>query len=227
MSGSNEGKSSLLKTRRRRGSYLGVTGKYPSLRNTHCLFAESFRERDLFALANFDPSIQRLDDHPHSITYRDGKRLRTYSPDAYLRRVEPKAPGELIEVKMSDQLEKNGAEFELAFAAAAEYAKARGDIFRVLTEKELPRPLIRNLRFLFPYRRRSPCERTENAILEALDSPKPLSVVCRELQARGFEQPSVIARAWRLVALQNVASDLDQILTPSSVLERRKWTVTV
>jgi hypothetical protein len=220
-------RSTLLKTRRRRGSYLGVTGKYPSLRNSHCLFAESFRERDLFALANFDSTVLRLDDHPLTIQYKDGNRLRSYTPDALLQRVDPTAPGEIIEVKMSDQLEKNAAELAPVFEAARAYAEANGKVFRILSEKELPRPLIRNLRFLFPYRRRASCTESETAILDALSEPKSVVRLCSDLLSKGMEQSQVIARAWRLVALQQVDTDLNQLLTPSAVLVRRPWTVTV
>ena len=227
MSGTKQARSELLKTRRRRGSYLGVTGKYPSLKNSHCLFAESFRERDLFALANFDPTVLRLDDHPLTIHYIDGNRSRSYTPDALLLRVDRSAPAEIIEVKMSDQLARDADRFEPAFQAAKAYAESCGKVFRVLTEKELPRPLIRNLRFLFPYRKRSPSAQIEDAILEALSEPKSLTKLCRELETRGLEPHKVIARAWRLVALQKVSSDFSSLLTPNSVLERKEWKVTV
>lgn len=227
MSRTKRGREAILKTRRRRGSYLGVTGKYPSLKSSHCLFAESLRERDLFAMANFDPSLEVVEDHPLTIQYQHEGRQRKYTPDARLVRRGMGHRAELIEVKTSDHLEKNQLEYAPAFAAAREYAAARGEVFRILTEAELPRPLVRNLRFLFPYRKRPAKKSLEEAILATLAMPVSLNALCSELEQAGHARGAVIAQAWRLVALQRVATDLDKPLTLEAVLELRAWEVTV
>lgn len=227
MSGTKQRNSKHFKRRRRRGSYLGVTGKYPSLKNEHCLFGESFRERDLFVACNFDPTIERVDDHPFKIDYLDGTKARHYTPDALLRRRLAGAPPEIVEVKLAERLTKDALKFEAAFAAARTYAAAHGMVFRILTEQELPRPQVRNLRFLFPYRYYPDCPLTEDAICRALVRSMTLGAICKELEANGLERSRVIDQVWRLVSLQQVEVDLDSVLSMASLLELRAWAITV
>ncbi|MCI1711380.1 MAG: TnsA endonuclease N-terminal domain-containing protein [Chiayiivirga sp.] len=227
MSGTKQRNSKHFKRRRRRGSYLGVTGKYPSLKNEHCLFGESFRERDLFVACNFDPTVERVDDHPFKINYLDGTKARHYTPDALLRRSQPGTPPEIVEVKLAEYLTKDALKFEAAFAAARAYAVTHGMVFRILTEQELPRPKVRNLRFLFPYRYYKDCPLTETAIRQALVRPMTLGAICKELEASGLERSRVIDQVWRLVSLQQVAVDLDSVLSMGSLLELRAWAITV
>src|SRR3989442_15883715 len=110
MSGPKSSRSSHFKRRRRRGSYLGVTGKYPTAKNTHSLFYESLRERDLFVTLNFDSDVEWVEDHPFAIDYEDEGKSRHYTPDASIRYRADKTgrtTRRLVEVKVAEHLEKS------------------------------------------------------------------------------------------------------------------------
>ena len=228
ISGTNstrKARASHFKVRRRRGSYLGATGKYPSPQNRHCLFFESFRERDLMVLLAFDPTVDVVEDHPLTIEYSEAGRSRSYTPDLLVQ-FKPSAARQslLIEVKTEAQLQRNAKKFNPGFAAARSHCKAHKMQFRVITEQSLPHPRVRNLRFLFPYR----LETADPALelrLRTLgsDGPKPIRHYAEVLQQEGYEQGNVISAIWRLAALQIVEVDLDAPLSLNSNMEAKTW----
>lgn len=222
MSGTNSTRrGSHFKRRRRRGSYLGVTGKFPTTQNKHSLFYESLRERDLFVLLAFQSDVETVEDHPFSIEHKVLGRTRRYTPDAMVKYV--KGQDDIIEVKTKGEWQRKRAEYDQTFDAATKHCEAEGKKFRVATEDHLPRPMVRSLRFLFPYRLYPRDADIEARILARVMSPCRLRDVCQDLAKEGFEEGDTIAQVWRLVALQKVAVDLDHSLSMSSMLEGRPW----
>jgi hypothetical protein len=218
-----------FKTRKRRGSYLGITGKFPSPQNPHCLFFEGFRERDLIVLLAFDDSVERLEDHPIQIEYQDGRRTRTYKPDLLVRFHRSAGRADLlIEVKLSTELRRTGREYRARFRAAGLYCRARGMAFRVITERTLPRPLVRNLRFLLPYRWESPEPELDSRLLAlASQGPKSLSSYVDSLKSEGISSGDVISAAWRLAATRKLKPDLSEPLSLNTTLEAGSWALTI
>jgi len=222
-------RSSHFKIRRRRGSYLGITGKYPSPQNRHCLFYESFRERDLIVWLAFDPTVEAVEDHPFKIEYTDAGRNRGYTPDLLIRfKPSVRRRPLLVEVKTEAELERSGKEFESAFRAARAYCKAHNMKFEVVTEKVLPRPRVRNLRFLFPYRLEVP-EPALGKQLKRLgaDGPKTLRNVVDSMSGENYEVGDVVAAVWHLAALQVVEVDLDTPLSMNSRMEAKSWSTKI
>jgi hypothetical protein len=226
MSGSNTGRKSHFKRRRRRGSYLGVTGKFPSQQNAHSLFYESLRERDLFVLLAFQQDVVHVEDHPFTIDYRSDGRQRHYTPDAlvrYAKSQKDKSPDDVVEVKVTSELIRKAAEYEKVFTAAKEHCTKQGSNFRVATEEQLRRPMVRNLRFLFPYRAFPSNAAAEREIRRNLAKPRSLTEICDRLAKIGIPPDETISQVWRLVALQHIAVDLDAPLSMQSLLEGRSW----
>ena len=225
MSGSKE--HSHFKRRRRRGSYLGVTGKFPSPKSAHSLFYESLRERDLFVALAFQPDVLQVEDHPFSIEYETAGRRRTYTPDARIL-YQPGCDGmsrcELVEVKMERELERKSAEYEPVFEAARRHCEAHGMTFRIVTETHLPRPYVRNLRFLFPYRATQAHEVLAPRLLELGTHGRTLAQLCTELDSEGFAEDEVVAQAWRLIAQQQMRTDLHLALSMDAIIETGEWT---
>ena len=222
-------RSSHFKVRRRRGSYLGITGKYPSPQNRHCLFYESFRERDLIVWLAFDPTVEAVEDHPFKIEYTEAGRDRVYTPDLLVRfKSSAKRRPLLIEVKTEAELERDGKKFEPAFRAARAYCKAHNMKFEVVTEKVLLRPRVRNLRFLFPYRLEVP-EPALGKRLKSLgaDGPKTLRNVVDSLSDKSYEVNDVVAAVWHLAALQVIEVDLDAPLSMNSRVEAKSWSTKI
>lgn len=229
MSGSKSKGNSHFKRRRRRGSYLGVTGKYPSPQSDHSLFFESFRERDLFVLLAFQPGVEVIEDHPFTIEYSLGNTRRRYTPDALVRyrADQRRGKGEVFEVKVSWELEKDPEVYAAPFAAAAAHCKTLDLGFRVLTEQDLPRPRVRNLRFLLPYRSYPEDARTAASIRQTLKVPMTLRDLCAAVVHEGVATEDAIAQVWRLVAHQQVAVGLDTPLSMDSLLEAKPWAMRV
>lgn len=222
-------RSSHFKVRRRRGSYLGITGKYPSPQNRHCLFYESFRERDLIVWLAFDPTVEAVEDHPFKIEYTHAGRNRVYTPDLLVRfKSSVRRRPLLIEVKTEAELERSGKDLEPAFSAARAYCKAHRMKFEVVTEKVLPRPRVRNLRFLFPYRLEVP-EPTLGKQLKRLsaDGPKTLRNVVDSMSGENYEVGDVVAAVWHLAARQVVEVDLDAPLSMNSRMEAKSWSTKI
>jgi hypothetical protein len=223
-------RSSHFKHRRRRGSYLTVTGKYPSPHNPHCLFYEGFRERDLFVYLNFVTTVLRVDDHIPKISYKDGKRIRSYTPDARIQfRPEPDGTPTrcslAVEVKLEIELERNQDVFQARFDAARAFCVAEGSEFRVVTEKLLVRPAVRSLRFLYRYRQYRAAPELVAAIGSSFTGSDPLTLasLIQSLEARSFESGKIIAAVWHLAALQKLKVGLDEPLSTATVLTNTPW----
>ena len=218
-----------FKTRKRRGSYLGVTGKFPSPHNQHCLFFEGFRERDLIVLLAFDDTVERLEDHSIQIEYQEDGKARTYRPDLFVKfRPASGRTDLLIEVKMSSELRRTGKQFAARFRAARLYCRRHSMRFRVITERSLPRPLVGNLRFLLPYRFEAPEPALDDAFLGlAQECARPLSEYVEKLGALGFACEDVIFGAWRLAARQVLKVELNSPFSMDTKMEAGAWTLTI
>lgn len=218
-------RGSNFKVRRRRGSYLGITGKYPSPQNRHCLFYESFRERDLIVLLAFDPTIETVEDHPFTIEYTEAGRNRVYTPDALVRfKASTKRRPLLIEVKTEAELERAGKTFEPAFNAARAYCKNHSMQFEVVTDKQLLRPRVRNLRFLFPYRLVAADSVLEGRVMElASTCPTTVRELVGVMANEGYVWGDVVTTVWRLTSLQRIEVDLDVLLSMNTYVEAKSW----
>lgn len=221
--------SSHFKIRRRRGSYLGITGKYPSPQNRHCLFYESFRERDLIVWLAFDPTVEAVEDHPFTIKYKEAGRNRSYTPDLLVRfKPSVRRRPLLIEVKTEAELERSGKELEPAFRAARAYCKDHQMKFELVTEKVLVRPRVRNLRFLFPYRLGKPDSILDGQVKKLVaGGPTTLRNVTDSLGDRNYRVDDVVSAVWRLAALQVVEVDLDTPLSMNSRMEAKSWSTKI
>lgn len=222
-------RGSNFKVRRRRGSYLGITGKYPSPQNRHSLFYESFRERDLIVWLAFDPTVETVEDHPFKIEYSEAGRERVYTPDSLVRF---KAPAKrlplLIEVKTDAELERAGKTFEPAFDAARAYCEAHSLQFEIVTEKQLTRPRVRNLRFLFPYRLTVSDSDLDGCLMElAGQGPTTLRKLADVMADKGYGTGDVVTAVWRLAALQRIEIDLDVLLSMNSRVEAKSWSTKI
>lgn len=223
-------RSSHFKTRRRRGSYLTVTGKYPTTQNSHPLFYEGFRERDLFVHLAYDPTVLRVDSHPITISYKKGKREYSYTADASVR-FHPKPSGEesrrplLIEVKIEAELQKQEDLLKPKFEAAESYCEQKGMEFLVVTETTLVRPAVRSLRFLYRYRKYKPCFELLDEIRKSLSptEPKTLEQLIHELENETTPAGKVIAATWHLVSRQEVSANFDYPLSIATELRKQPW----
>jgi hypothetical protein len=134
-------------------NYLGVRGRFPSVKNDRSLEFESLLERDFMILNEFDDAVEKFEEQPVRVPYKVKKRnRRPYVPDLLV--TYRSAPGArhkrpaLYEVKTTGDLAKNKEKYRPKFAAARAFAKERGWDFRLATETLIRRQRLKNLKFL-------------------------------------------------------------------------------
>jgi hypothetical protein len=133
-----------------------ITGHVPSRKKPGMLAYESKLERDLYILLEFDSAVRTVHEQPVRISFVDRRgRLNHYTPDCEVHYVTAdglaRAPA-LLEVKERSEILERWAELHPKFRAAARYARNRGYVFRLITEREISGPRLRNASWLFGYR---------------------------------------------------------------------------
>jgi hypothetical protein len=111
---------------------------------------ESALERDFVTLTSFADSTARIVSQPVTIAFPDGPITRRYTPDLFVRRRAERS--ELIEVKYQADLRAQGARLAPAFEAAQTWACERHATFRIVTEREIRGPRLKNAQRLLPLR---------------------------------------------------------------------------
>lgn len=229
--GSRKRRSDLPFRKRRKGSYLTVTGKFSSTKSQHPVPFEGLRERDFFVLLEFDDRVTRFVAQPMTMIARVDGRKRHYTPDVLVD-LAPFPSGrprqsQLCEVKLIREIRKKEHALRQKFAQAATYARQHGRRFRVVTERLLPQPLISNLYFLLRYRRHAANSSVRDVVLKTLQSMGAASAdrLVQRLESEGHDALAAVSAIWELVAMQQASADLNKRLTMSAVLVPQPWTL--
>ena len=224
--------STHLPTRSRRGSYLTVTGKFPSSKSTHMVAFEGLRERDFFVVLEYDEDVESFQPHPVRLQYKVAGRSRVYTPDVLVRyrsdpRGQPVRRHELCEVKTGLQLRKDWRDLRERFRAAQRHCRTEGWRFRLVHEPSIPRPFVGTLHFLLAYRELDEDPGIAAASREALVTFGPLSVAAlvERLAQQDNAPDDVITQVWRLVGLGQLRVDFEKTLGMKSVVRLQPWCV--
>lgn len=181
---------------------------------------ESSLERDLLVLLDFDASVKEIREQPFTIRYREEGSPRRYTPDVLARFERQSAPTETVvfEVKHRDELRANWAMYESRFRVAIRHCKQAGWRFRIVTEREIRTPLLRNAQFLRRYRNlmRDPlaCGQLLYS-MKALGETTPQALLAAAywtIESRMVALPML----WAMVAAREVHADLNSQLTMAS-----------
>ena len=234
---SNDGKntrrpSTHLPTRRRRGSYLTITGKFPSAKTQHLSSFEGFRERDFFVVLDYDDEVETFRPHPLKIQYRHEGRARVYTPDVLVTYRngpdgKPIRQHELCEVKMRAHLRKDWRKLKIKFKAAKAYCEERGWRFRIVTELDLLRPFVGALHFLRGFQLFDEDVDLLSTIRQKLETGSGITVAeCLErIREDGLDADAALVQIWRLVALKQAVVDFDHPLSMGSQIRLQPWSV--
>jgi hypothetical protein len=137
-------------------SYCTVTGLKVSRRVDRMVEFESLLERDLISILEFSPIVETFDEQPITIRWIDaGGKEHPYTPDFLIRfrgqrflRKGSTAKPWLVEVKPHNRLAEQWDELRDRFRAAVAEASRRGWLFRILTDRQIKTPYLRNIAFL-------------------------------------------------------------------------------
>lgn len=187
---------------------------------------ESTLEKDFFLLLEFDRRVISFEEQPVTITYLDGdRRVCHYTPDVlvHYQSALPIPSDEqpvLYEVKYTSDLREHGLAYRSKFKAARRYAFDQGWRFRVVTERTIRTTRLNNLRFLLRYHRLRIDEGERHALLSVLreHGPVQLDTLLTLVRPARFQRAETLTILWHLVATEQIDVELDQPLTPQSLL---------
>ncbi|EKB5073017.1 heteromeric transposase endonuclease subunit TnsA [Vibrio cholerae] len=205
-----------MPVRKIKPGYCNLTAKVPSKKIQRMVDAESSLERDFIFLLEHDSNVRSFEEQPIKINVG----CRTYTPDILVSYND----GEkyLYEVKYRSELKKNWFKLKPKFKASIAFCKQENIKFKIVTDKEIRTPLLKNLEFLSHFSRTiSPLETTTSQILiDALislrkSSPKELLAACFCCKINRAQAAPVL---WRLIANGSVHIDLSSPLTMYSTI---------
>jgi hypothetical protein len=171
---------------------------------------ESALERDFVTLVSFlDPGVS-ITSQPITLAFRDGQRLRRYTPDFLVRPSNGRA--QLVEVKYRGDLRQQWTRLKPAFKAARIWAEEQGTEFRIATERSIRGTRLENAKRLLPLRD-APIDvaLAERALYasRSLDAPTFGAV----LAALPVNQQTALTTLWRLIARGRLRVDLSRTVT--------------
>lgn len=181
---------------------------------------ESSLERDLLVLLDFDSEVKEIREQPFEIRYREDGALRRYTPDVLARFERHNAQLDTVvyEVKYRDDLRSNWGKYKNRFRVAIRHCKQEGWRFRIITEREIRTPLLKNAQFLRRYR-----NLTLDPVLcgqlmftmKALGETTPQALLSAAYWTNESRM-TALPMLWAMVAGRVIRADLNYQLTMSS-----------
>ena len=201
-----------------------LTGKVIDFRSHRAVSFESALERDFYVLLDFDPAVIHFEEQPVTIAYHDpiGVR-RTYTPDVLVHYhpelIHPRHHRSVLyEVKYRDDLRAHWPDYHSKFKAARRYARTQGWVFRLITEREIRTPYLKNVTFLRQYQEREGDSGDRCRILDLLATQRETSpeMILASSSTDRWEQARLLPVLWSLIASGEIGVDLTAPLTMHS-----------
>jgi hypothetical protein len=165
---------------------------------------ESALERDFVTRTGFLFPTASIVSQPITLTFRDGAKMRRYTPDFLVRRTDGKS--RLIEVKYWEELRSRWSSYGAAFAAARAWARDNNASFRIATERHIRGTTLDNAKRLLPLRTAPIDVDTARLIAAAIrvDASPTFGRILSALPNRR----AALTTLWRLIARREVLVDL-------------------
>lgn len=183
---------------------------------------ESSLEQDLIELLDFDPRVSELLVQPFSLYHEENGRRRRYTPDVQATYAGGRPEVVVYEVKYQEELRRDWAKFRARFGAAYRHCRSNGWRFKVVTEKHIRTPYLRNVKFLRRYLRTSEKELIAGQLLYSFKATGPTTA--QALLSATYQSSESRLRAipvlWKMIADGRVGCDLNVPLTMASIV----WT---
>jgi TnsA endonuclease-like protein len=172
---------------------------YAATMDAHVGF-ESWLERDVAMMLDFDPAVVAFSSQPFWLTWAQDGRQQRHVPDYFARLAD--GTGVVIDVRPDDRIEPRDAE---AFAATGRACREVGWLFRRTAGPGAV--LAANVRWLAGYRHRR-CYRGDIAgvLTGVFAEPKPLMVGTREAGDPVAILPVLYHLLWKQVLVTDVTA---------------------
>lgn len=183
---------------------------------------ESSLERDWIAVLDFHPAVKSICEQPFSLYYDIEGVKRRYTPDVLAEWSTPKGNVKTIvyEVKPIDELRANWKSYRPRFKAAVRYCRLRGWKFKIVTEREIRTPYLKNAQFLRRYRALDPQTLIGDQLLYTLKALGPTTPQALLAASYLYQETRLraIPELWRLVACGQIGVFLNEKLTMNSTI---------
>lgn len=178
---------------------------------------ESSLERDWLTCLDFDPRVKTIIEQPFSIMYRAATGELKYTPDV-LAQYYTASQGEKVvvyEVKPLDEIRASWGDYRLRFSKAVQHCRAKGWRFKVVTEKHIRTPFLKNAKFLRKYRGfdEQPLFREQLLYsMRALGRATPQALLAFSY-LHEEKRMAALTELWRMVATRELQAELTVPLT--------------
>ncbi|WP_296706765.1 TnsA endonuclease N-terminal domain-containing protein [Rhodoblastus sp.] len=202
-------------------TYGSIRSRIPLRTPSGPQLTESELETELVEQLNFSTRVIDIITQP-IIRYKKGDLDRRYTPDVVFE-VYPDATRTwryyVIEIKKEADLRINKAKYEEKFAVGRDWCAQNFMNFRVIAEKHLRTPYLRNTRLLSQQFRREPDHNHLSALLSVTaGAPTRIADAINAMIRAGFNEPLCRETIERAVANRFVECDLSIPFTDDSIL---------
>jgi hypothetical protein len=215
--------------RKIKAGHFNTTSSFKNSKTELEVQAESNLEADFLFKLDQDDMVEWYDAQPIVISYQlpEENFTRTYTPDVLVRfKPEKGEKVTLYEVKFRSELIKSWRKLKPKFKAAIAVCKEKGWKFKIVTEREIRTPELKNREFLFHFSRTtSPVELPmRSAIFKALSSldfstPSELLAILFHSTLKRAEALPVL---WRMIYENSIEIDMNLPLNMNSQIKLRK-----
>lgn len=199
-----------------------LTGQIFSVKNNDLIKFESSLERDAIMLFEYDLEVDKYWEQPITIKYAENGKKRRYTPDFFVKYEEKQRKSELIEVKYFDELIKKEDDLRSKFYIANKFCKNNNLKFRVITERDMPKILINNYKFLWRFENRVQNIQFEDIslIISIVEEKNKIKIddLLRILSSNKIKQGEYLYVIWYMVSIYILKCDLNKPLNKKSVL---------
>ena len=196
---------------------------------------ESSLERDFLLMLEYDRGISRFASQPITLRWRENGRVRQYTPDilaeytSNMMESHPYLKPTLFEIKPEAILKRDWKVLKPKFKEAIHWCRKSGCRFRIITERHIRTPYLKNIKFLLQfgedrfrfdedYRQTYPKSKLRAKLFElGRTTPQELLEAISHNQA---EQARLLPYLWHLVRMGLIGADLQDPLSMTSTI----WT---
>lgn len=198
---------------------------------------ESMLEQDFLLLLEFNASISRYASQPITIRWQTDGKNRRYTPDVlveytkFMMARNPYLRPTLFEIKPEEILRRDWQKLKPRYQAATKWARSHDCRFRIITEKHIQTPYLRNVKFLLQFGKNrfrfvdSDVIGRNQAVLRTrlfeLIKTTPNQLLASITQDKQT-QIELIPYIWQLVSCSSIGVDLTVPLTMESSIWTRE-----
>lgn len=202
-------------------NYRNITGVAAHSKGQGEVGYESSLERDFLTLLDFRPDVDEVEVQPIQIPWTDATgKPRNYTPDVLVKyEKKTRRTATVFEVKYADEVCSKWDELKPKFQAASEFCRAQGWEFRVVTERCIRTPFLKNAKFLLPFVRRGPVSEEHMNILDETLATLGTTTVDGLLKATfqdEWHQAELLPTFWYLLGHFAIGFNYQEAVTMSS-----------